>query len=246
MVDKTLLAVEEDMGQVLGALMANAELLYDPNYALETKDFIREYALAFSSISSLIRRGVRQFNDDMILEYITTHFPSWKDVYVELYPENDFIKNIQMTTKMFNFEYHYNNVRKMSYMRDLNEIIDISKFYDVTGENIKLNKEFDKMTLEDIRTEFKKMVNKIDEKWVSHSSEDETLTSDTVTDEMLDDALEGSVEVGHKFPMGLEVLTHIYRGQLAQKYHLNMAGSGVGKIKCFIEKYLLNRKLGVI
>ena len=75
----------------------------------------------------------------------------------------------------------------------------------------------------------------MDEKWVSHSSEDESLSSDSVTDDELDDALEGAVEIGHKYPMGLEVLTHIYRGQLPQKYNLNMAGSGVGRIICRLD-----------
>lgn len=242
MVDKSLLAVEEDMGQVLGALLLNGDLLYDTSYPLDVKDFIREYAIVFSCVNNLVRRGVRQFNDEIILEYMATHLPKWKDVYVEMHPENDFIKNLQLSNRMFNFEYHYQNVRKMSYIRDLNdEGFDISKFYDVSGEDATLNKEFDKSSLDEIRGKFKNLMNTMDEKWVSHASEDESLSSETVTDEQLDDALEGAVEVGHKFPMGLETLTHIYRGQLPQKYHLNMAGSGVGKIIRFIKKYLLNK-----
>lgn len=228
--DNSLLSNSEDMGQVIGALLINGDLIYDSNYKLETKDFIREYALAFSCINNLVRRGVRQFDDEIVSEYIDTHFPSWADVYREMYPENDFIKNIQLTAKMFNFEYHYNNVKKMSYLRDLNDNhFDISVFYDVTGENKVLNKEFDKSSVEEIRNKFKIMINQMDEKWVSHTTEDESLSSESVTDELLDEALEGAVEVGHKFPIGLEVLTHIYRGQLPQKYHLNMASSGVGK-----------------
>ena len=230
--DESLLSNCEDMGQVIGALLINGDLIYDSAYQLDTKDFIREYALAFSCINNLVRRGVRQFDDDMVKEYINTHFPTWADVYNEMYPENDFIKNLQLTAKMFNFEYHYNNVKKMSYLRDLNDNhFDISVFYDVTGENKALNKEFDKNSVEEIRNKFKTMINQMDEKWVSHATEDESLSSESVTDELLDDALEGAVEVGHKFPMGLEVLTHIYRGQLPQKYHLNMAGSGVGKTR---------------
>lgn len=232
MVEKALLAVEEDMGQVIGALIANGDLLYDTNFPMEKKDFIREYAIVFSCVSNLIRRGVRDFDDNMILEYIKTHYVKWKDVYVEMYPDNDFIKNIKLTTKMFNFEYHYNNLRKMSYIRDLNEQgINITEFYDPTGENKALNKEFDKCKVEDIRNKFKQKMIAIDERWVSNSTEDESMSSESVTDELLDDVLDGAEEVGYKFPMGLEVLTHIYRGQLPQKYHLNMAGSGLGKTR---------------
>ncbi|MGL5765005.1 MAG: DnaB-like helicase C-terminal domain-containing protein [Sarcina sp.] len=230
--DKSLLSNKEDMGQVVGALLVNGELLYDSSYALDTKDFIREYALVFSCVNNLVRRGVRQFNDDMVLEYISTHFPSWKDVYKEMYPENDLVKNLQLSAKLFNLEYHYKNVKKMSYLRDLNDNkFDISEFYDVSGEDKALNREFDKSSIEDIRNKFKMKINSMDERWISNSSEDETLSSESVTDEMLDDALEGAVEVGHKFPIGLEVLTHIFRGQLPQKYHLNMGGSGVVKTR---------------
>lgn len=232
MVEKSLLAVEEDMNQVLGALIVNGDLLYDTSYPLEVKDFIREYAIVFTCVNNLIRKGIRQFTDEIVLNYIDNNLHKWKDVYVEMYPNNDFIKNMQLNAKMFNFEYHYQNVRKMSYMRDLNEKgFDIGCFYDVTGDDKALNQKFHESTLEDIRINFKKTINELDEKWVSHSSEDESISSDTITDEMLDDALEGAVEVGHKFPIGLEVLTHIYRGQLPQKYHLNMAGSGVGKTR---------------
>lgn len=234
--DKTLLSNSEDMGQVLGALLINGELIYDTNYQLETKDFIREYALVFSCVNNLVRKGVRQFDDEIITEYITTHFPTRAEVYKEMYPENDFVKNLQLTTKMFNLEYHYNNVKKMSYLRDLNDNhFDVSVFYDISGENKSLNQEFDRSSVDDIRNKFKKMINQMDEKWVSHSSEDESLSSDSVTDDELDDALEGAVEIGHKYPMGLEVLTHIYRGQLPQKYNLNMAGSGVGRIICRLD-----------
>lgn len=228
--DISLLSKKEDMTQVLGALLLNAELLYDARYQLETKDFIREHALVFSCVNNLARKGVRQFDDDMVLDYICTNFPSWSGIYKEMYPENDFVKNTQMVTKVFNLDYHYENVKKMSYLRDLNEnFIDISQFYDVSGEDKSLNKEFEKATCDDIRHKFKMKMNAMDEKWVNHSTEDESISSETVTDEDLDDALEGDVEIGHKFPMGLEVLTHIYRGQLPQKYMLNMAGSGVGK-----------------
>lgn len=232
MVDKVLLAKEEDMGQVLGSLLINGDLLYDNSYPIEAKDFIREYALVFSCVNNMVRKGVRQFDDEMVLDYINTHYPSWKDIYVEMYPENDFVKNLMLTAKSFNFPFHYNNIRKMSYLRDLNEMnYDISKLYDVDGVDEQLNKSFEKMTLEDIITKVKVEFNELHQNWVQGSDEDESLSSDTVTDEFLDDALEGDMEVGHKFPMGLEVLTHIYRGQLPQKYHLNMAGSGVGKTR---------------
>lgn len=232
MVDKALLAKEEDMGQVLGAILINGDLLYDTSYPIEAKDFIREYALVFSCVNNMVRKGIRQFDDDMILNYIKTNYPTWKDVYIEMYPDNDFVKNLMLTTKSFNFPFHYNNIRKMSYLRDLNEMnYDISKLYDVDGVDEQLNKSFEKMTLEDIITKVKVEFNELHQNWIQGSDEDESLSSETVTDEYLDDALEGNMEVGHKFPIGLEVLTHIFRGQLPQKYHLNMAGSGVGKIK---------------
>lgn len=230
--NKSLLSNAEDMGQVLGALILNGELLYDTSFPLSKRDFIREYALVFSCVSNLIRRGIRQFDDEIILDYIEKNFPSWKDIYKELYPENDFVKNLMLTTKTFNFEYHYNNIKKMSYLRDLNDnYFDISLFYDVSGENKALNKEFEKSTLDEIRVKLKSTVNSLDEKWIGHNSEDESISSETISDNELDEALEGEVEVGHKFPLGLEVLTHIFRGQLPQKYHLNMAGSGVGKTR---------------
>lgn len=230
--DKTLLSNVDDMSQVIGALLTNGELIYDTSYSLDIKDFIREHALVFSCVNNLVRRGVRQFNDEMVTEYIVKHFPSWGDVYKEMYPDNDFVQSLQQGAKLFNLEYHYNNVKKMSYLRDLNDNhFDITPFYDVTCEDKKLNKEFDKCSVEDIRNKFKSMINKMDEKWVSQGSDNETLSSESVTDDELDDALEGAVEVGHKFPIGLEVLTHIYRGQLPQKYLLNMAGSGVGKTR---------------
>lgn len=247
MVDKALLANETDMGQVLGGLLLNGELLYDTSYQLKAKDFIREYALVFSCANNLIRQGIRQFDDELVLDYIENHYPKYADVYKELHPDRDFVKTLQESARLFNFEYHYNNVKKMAYLRDLNEKrYDISWLYDVEDEEAKINKDFDKMTLDDIISKVRVDFNELHQDWVIGSSEDESLSSETVTDEELDDALEGDMEVGHRFPIGLEVLTHIYRGQLPQKYHLNMAGSGVGKIKSFIEKYLLNRKLGVI
>lgn len=232
MVDKALLANETDMGQVLGGLLLNGELLYDTSYQLKAKDFIREYALVFSCANNLIRQGIRQFDDEMVLDYIENHYPKYVDVYKELHPDRDFVKTLQESARLFNFEYHYNNVKKMAYLRDLNEKrYDISWLYDVEDTEAKINKDFDKMTLDDIISKVRVDFNELHQDWVIGSSEDESLSSETVTDEELDDALEGDMEVGHRFPIGLEVLTHIYRGQLPQKYHLNMAGSGVGKTR---------------
>lgn len=230
--NETLLSNTEDMEQVLGALVINGEILYNTDYPLDEKDFVGFYRVVFSCINNLIRNGIRDFNDNMIKEYVEVHFNNWKEIYIEENPKGNFIDKIKNKNNIFNFEYHYRNVKKMSYLRDLNKNhFDISFLYDIKGENLDLNKEFDKSSVEELRRKFKNMLNTMDEKWVFNSSEDEKFSSDTITEEQLDEALDGKVEVGHKFPIGLEVLTHIFRGQLPQKYHLNMAGSGLGKTR---------------
>lgn len=232
MVDKDLLSNEEDMLQVLGSIIINAELLYNNKYALEPKDFIREYALVFSCVNNLTRQGVRHFDDKLITEYMETNYPSWISLYKEMYPENDFIENVVKNTKSTNFDYHYERLRKMSYLRDLNSSgFDISKIYDVSGEDSNLNKKFENSTVEEIINNFKLSVIDINSRWVIGTEDEEDLKSEDISEELLNEVLEGTIEIGHKFALGLESLSHIFRGQLPQKYCLNLAASSTGKTR---------------
>lgn len=231
MVDnKERLSNEEDMSQVLGSIILNGDILYNSKYPLEPKDFIKEYALVFSCVSNLIKQGVRHFDDNIILEQITINYPSYIGVYKELYPDNNFVEELVKKVRISNLDYHYDKLRKMSYLRDLETSgFDISKFYDVGGKNTKLNQKFENSTVEDLINSFKLEVLNVNSKWVTGTEDEEELEASSIEDKLLDEVLEGDVEVGHKYPMGLEVLTHIYRGQLPQKYNLNLASSGCGK-----------------
>lgn len=230
MIKKELLAIEEDMTQVLGGILLNADLLYDSNYPIDPQDFIGKYAVVYTAVHNLARRGMREFSDDIVFEYIDKHIQAYRDLYLEHQPNNDLVKECQEQAKTFNFAYHYQKLRKMSYLRDLNVTgFDISKFYDIDGADLELNARFDKMTLDDIRTESQLIRNKMEERWTRVLSDNESATSKDLTEEKINAILNQKMKLGHKFPMGLEVLTHIFRGQIPEVYALNVASSGVGK-----------------
>ena len=193
----------------------------------------------FAAINNLIKSGVTDINDFLVSEYIQQNNPNWLNIYNPKNEDMDYIQNIKDLGNPNNFIYHYNRLKKFSFLRELSkEGYNINNFYDITEENRELNRAFEEADLTSLINDFMLKQLSIKENWLSSSEESESFRPD---DSMYDlfNELQQTPSFGYPFCEELAVLTQVTRGLRAGKLYIQSGSTGSGKSRMAM-KFALN------
>ena len=217
-----------DIRAIFGIILNEPSVLKDDKYKLEKWDFpMQLHKIIFASMYNLVNSGMETI-DEIAIDTFLQKYPA----QYEMFNDNDGYEYLcnckEIFHKVENFEYHYNNIKKHSAIRQLDEtgiVVDEIYHEDESGTNTVY--EFEEMTLEDIFT------------WV------EMKVAEIKTGFMLDNEIDdynvadGGLELIEDFkkaPMlGLALdskyLTSIIRGLIKGQVILKALPSGVGKTR---------------
>jgi len=146
-----------DVTQVLGCLLQDTDLIDAREYKLTPEDFIEPFhSYIYKSIYNMHIDGLNDITATTIKDYLDRVSESGARIVFEINNGLEVISTMAKFSKMDNFSYHYNRIKKFSLLRDMiddnvdiNNILDKSRTLDkkVIREQ---EEEFDKWSLDDI------------------------------------------------------------------------------------------------
>ena len=152
---------------LLGCIMKDTNLLFNPSYPLARSDFEPEpmHRIIFSAIIKLAEAGAGTITE-IELDNFVQNYPE----KYEILQDGNFLEFVNVVKELASsesYDLYYNTVRKFSLLRDLKaRKYDISKYFDEmldeTEENAKLNKFTIQEILDDIEFSQAKLRNKYD------------------------------------------------------------------------------------
>lgn len=220
--------------QILGCLMKDPSLLSQlDKYRLDPNEFSRALdRYIYSTIYNLYSNGAQQIHIIDLDSSIALN-PAAKATYDN---ENGlkFIQDCEEFSELANFDYYYNNFKKINLLRDLNKKgIDISQFYcdnPLDPNYYAINQNFESLSCKNILEALKADIAALENLY----------TSDTAIEEMnvyqgmekLIEELKTKPEVGA--PMQGDYFNTVSRGARLGKLYLRSASSGVGKTRTMV------------
>ena len=225
MVDK------EVIQQVLGSLMKCPRLLSEVDkYNLTLSDFSSKFEkYIFSAIHGLYFNGAESIQIIDIENYLSTN-PIAKNTF-ESNNGIEYLQDIEEFSKVENFQYYYDKLKKINLLNDLKKDgFDISDYYsdDLTSDKaIEINERFEELNIKDIINNFKKKLIKLENNYGSP----EEVKCENAADS-IDDFIETMFEVED---IGLPIQGNIYNqiidGAQPCALTIRAGGSGVGKTR---------------
>lgn len=221
--------------QIIGCLLKKPELIRDRKYDLKPNDFyIPFHYYIFSAVHNLVMEGVEDVSIVEIESYISQTSPQAYQVVFESDREGEdgieWMTNALEHSALANFDYNYNRLKKLSYLRDIiSEGIDVSDVLDLqeVDSNIikKQAEEFNKTSLNELIRHFDRKLLKIKNKYNSKKDSEYKKAGDNA-DEILKRLKEGETYgllgfSGYK--------NRISYGNRRKKFHLCSGGTGIGK-----------------
>ena len=211
---------------LLGCLMLQPNLLFQPSFPLSKKDFSPEpfHQILFICIANIAKSGAEE-----ITEVEVENFAKAYPAQLETLQDNnyfEFISTIKELCVLSNYELYYTSVRKFGLLRDLkDEGFDIKDYFDELQDEESQMAKLNNWTIQDILNDIElkgiKLRNKFDVKYVR--------------DEM--DAGEDTAELLKHFEekpafgalLQSPYLSTLYQGWCRGHLLLRSAPSGVGK-----------------
>ena len=211
---------------LLGCLMQNTTLLFNPSYPLARSDFDPEpmHRIIFGAIVKLAEAGAGTISEVEIDNFVK----DYPDRYETLQDGNfmEFVNVVKELASLDTYELYYTTIRKFALLRELKANgYSITKYFDEmldeTEQNANLNKWSMQEILDDIELGQAKLRNKYDVNYVR----DEMLAGED-TASLLDE-----FEERPAFGAFLQspYLTQLYQGWCQGHLLLRSAPSGVGK-----------------
>ena len=163
MVDK------EVIQQVLGSLMKCPRLLNEVDkYNLTLSDFSSKFEkYIFSAIHGLYFNGAESIQIIDIENYLSTN-PIAKNTF-ESNNGIEYLQDIEEFSKVENFPYYYDKLKKINLLNDLKKDgFDISDYYsdDLTSDKaIEINERFEELNTKDIITRYKTKLLKLENEY---------------------------------------------------------------------------------
>lgn len=154
--------------QVIGCLLQKPSLLEEEKYPINVEDFKVNsepfYKILFAAINNLYSQGIEDIDFVMIDSFLSSY-----DIQYKIFLDNDGIEYLQTAeenSKLKNYEYNYNRIKKFSLLRAYSEAgFDIKEIYDDSivspRESEEMMEEFDKMKIDDIVNHFEEKQLKI-------------------------------------------------------------------------------------
>ena len=137
-------------GMLLGCIMKQTSLLFIPQFPLCKEDFPVEFhRTMFVALVRLAQSGVQEATE-VEIENVVRNYPA----QMEILQDNNymaFMDTVKGLAVVGNYESNYNTIRKYSLLREMKaEGIDISEFYDETGDEEEEQAKFNNITIQEI------------------------------------------------------------------------------------------------
>lgn len=137
-------------GILLGCIMKQTSLLFIPQFPLCKEDFPVEFhRVMFVALVRLAQSGVQEATE-VEIENVVRNYPA----QMEILQDNNymsFMDTVKGLAVVDNYESNYNTIRKYSLLREMKaEGIDISEFYDETGDEEEEQARFNNTTIQEI------------------------------------------------------------------------------------------------
>ena len=223
MVDK------EVIQQVLGSLMKCPRLLNEVDkYNLTLSDFSSKFEkYIFSAIHGLYFNGAESIQIIDIENYLSTN-----QIAKNTFESNngiEYLQDIEEFSKVENFQYYYDKLKKINLLNDLKKDgFDISDYYsdDLTSDKaIEINERFEELNIKDIITGYKTKLLKLENEY-STPEEVQTWRAADEIEELIENF--GSIEeIG--LPIQGEIFTQVING--AEKGALTIRSAPSGSFK---------------
>lgn len=220
--------------QLLGSLMKEPDILVQTDkYKLNPKDFTRLLdRYVFSTIYNLYSNGAKQIHIIDIDTQIQTN-PAAKATYEQ---ENGlrFIQDCEEFSDPQNFDYYYNQFRKINLLRSLQKQgTDISQFYcdnPLDKDYLQINQKFETLTCKDIIESLKGDIATLENEYAVDTTIEEMNVFQGIKE--LIETLKIKPETGS--PMQGDYFNTVSRGARLGKLYLRSASSGVGKTRTMV------------
>ena len=164
--------------QIIGCLLKKPELLSDIKYQINHGDFVVDFHKGiFTAINNLIQEGIEEITAIEIEAYLSRTSPKFHKIIFDDNDGFDWIEESITNASLSNFDYNYNRLKKMSYLRDQieegNSVADILDLQEIDNATIeKQTTEFDKMTLGDLKKHFEARNIRVNAKYTSENMGD--------------------------------------------------------------------------
>ena len=217
--------------QVLGCLIQKPQLLSEVDkYNLELTDFnTRLERYIFMAIDGLYRKNATSINPIDIENYLQVD-----DVAATTFKNSngiEYVQDIIELSKVENFDYYYNKLKKLNLLRDLEKQgFDISSFYqeDLTKSNAEeINANFENLTTQDICDNIKKKVLRLESSYAKSAEIESTSMAENI-EEFISE-LNETVDIG--LPIQGQIFNKVLGGAELGALTIRSASSGVGKTR---------------
>ena len=208
---------------LLGSLLNDSSLVVSDKYPLDKTDFCIQYQkFIYVSIVNLYKKGTKNIGF-MELDTYLSKYPEQHEVFKDCGGRGDiegYLETICELADINNYESYYNDVRKLSCLRDYKDSgQDIEKFWDYNKSDEDNLRGLEGVTIEDIVNYFELVQIQMNQKYIIHNKIQEMVCGDGF-DELLDE-LEEEPMVGAQ--LSQPILNNLFRGWC--KGHLILRGS---------------------
>lgn len=214
--------------KIIATLMKETQIIRSKQYNFEPKDFHKKFhEIMFKAIHNLVMQGANEVTPIMIDSYIKETSEKWYAIYNE-FGGLEIFNNIDNFTDVANIDLNYKTMKKNTLMRDLvDNNIDFSDIYDISGQNIILNEAFRFLEVRDIIDKINAKMIKLKQDWNGINQGDTYgfKIGDGLRE--LKEKLKESPSWGYPFPN--PYITAITRGMRKRKFMLLSGSSGSGK-----------------
>lgn len=220
--------------QMIGCIIKNPSLLdEDGRYFFSEKDFTTDFhKVVFGSIFNLHEMGAEDLSIQAIEDYLQNRPKS-----LATYNANNghqWIVNIVDAANTSNFDYYYNKVKKMTLLReydnigfDVSWIYDPDNLFDLKKKQEQENK-LDSLDLIEISDLIEARVEEIRRQYVDNSTDESVALGDGIFEYL--EELETAPDIGA--PLYGKLVNTITRGARLGKFYLRSGATNVGKAIC--------------
>ncbi len=222
---------KEVIQQILGSLIKRPSLLNEVDkYNLTLSDFSSKFEkYIFSAIHGLYFSGAENIQIIDIENYLSTN-PTAKSIF-EANRGLEYLQDIEEFSKVENFPYYYDKLKKINLLNDLKKDgFDISDYYaeDLTSDKaLEVNEHFEEITSKDIIKDFKKKLIKLESDYGSPEEVKCENAADGIDDFM--ESLFKIEDIG--LPIQGVIYNQIIDGAQPTALTIRAGGSGVGKTR---------------
>ena len=217
--------------QIFGSLMQNPKFLSEVDrYTLGLDDFYYKLdKYIFAAIENLYRNGAMRIQPIDVENYLQSNGTA--AVIFKQQNGIEYLQDAEYLSEPQNFEYYYKRLKKFNLLTRLKDSgIDISDFYieDITNPKaLEVNKEFERLEIDDILTSVKKKILELENKFTQNEM---TQTESAFTNilDIINAAAEKS-DIG--IPVQGEILNEVISGARLGTLIIRSAGSGTGKTR---------------